>query len=657
DEQAVFQTGSETLVIAEAWLCSLPELQMVHTPFQKDSSELVEQTAFNAKLKQIRRNEDKIGSNAYVRICVPGNHMTLQPGDLVEVLGKAHKISSPGNPGQFDQRFHMQTQGLVAVIQVESDEGITLVSRREKYPVKRLLGKIRNQLKDKFTRWIPEENCSLACAMVLGLRSDLDSEVKDQFRETGTIHILAISGMHIGLVTSMLFFVLKMLLVPRRIVCILAMLFAIGYTALTGGQPPAVRAALFLCVVFTGILLGYHILPINALAITAMGILFINPLRLYDVGANLSFLAVGAFLWIPPIRVKNDSVKEGSAYSWLTTLGEMMIFSESRKKYGKDFLISAWSFVVQLFKFNIFIWLVLTPLMLKVANLVTPVAVLINPILWAPLWFATFLSFMLAGCNGHLAFLQPLIGILTGFFYGLMTDCIALAHQCPFGFFYVPSPPDWWLVCFYLPLVVWTLFPDMRPSRRTIFYFICLWSCVGLGQSYYHKMVAKQQETLEIITFSVGHGSASLASFPDGRNVLYDCGSFSSPQTAGYVISKYILNRGQRHLDLLILSHPDSDHYNTVEFLLEQINVRAVAVPRGMFLKQDENLQRLEHILREKQIPVREMIQGNSFDYVGFPELTILHPDDTLPNTKMKANERMNSNAMSLVVMLDYLNR
>ncbi|MDD3586045.1 MAG: ComEC/Rec2 family competence protein [Thermoguttaceae bacterium] len=657
DEQAVFQTGNEAFVIAEAWLTSLPELQKVHSVFQPKSDELVVQTAFNVKLKHLRRNEKWDDSSAHVRVCVPGDHTALQPGDLVKILGKASRIVEPGNPGQFDQRFYMQTQGLVAVIQAESAEGLTLVSPCEKYPVVRLLGKLRSQLKDKFVRWIPEENCPLACAMVLGLRNDLDSEAKDLFRETGTIHILAISGMHIGLVTSILFFVLKMLLIPRRIVCVLAMLFAIGYAAMTGGQPPAVRAALFLCVIFTGIFLGRHVSPINGLAITAMGILLYNPLRLFDVGAHLSFLAVGAFLWIPPVRKKSDSVKEDSAYSWLVTFGETMDSSENRKKYCKDFLMSVWSFTVQLFKFNIFIWAVLAPLILKVSNLVTPIAVLINPILWIPLWFATFLSFLLALCNGYLSFLQPPIGILTGFFYELMVDCIALAHRCPLGFFYVPSPPDWWLIGLYFPLVFWTLFPDTRPSRRTILFFICLWSCVGPGQYYLSKMIAKHKESLEIITFSVGHGNASLASFPDGRNVLYDCGSFSSPHSAGYVISKYILNRGQRHLDLLILSHPDSDHYNTVEFLLEQINVRAVVVPRGMFFKQDENVRRLERVLREKKIPVHEMTQSDSLDLPGFPELTILHPDTSSSLANTRVRERMNSNAMSLVVRLNYLNR
>lgn len=657
DEQMVFQSGDETLVIAEAWLCSMSELRLVHTPFQNTVDELVEQTVFNAQLKQLRRDDSWIDCHARVRVAVSGNHTALRPGDRVRLWGKARKITGPGNPGQFDQRRNMQTQGIVALIRIENPDGVALVCSNECFRVKRCLERMRSLLQGRFSRWIPEENRALACAMVLGLRNDLDPEVKDMFRRTGTMHILAISGMHIGLITTLLFFVLKLLLVPRRVVCVLVIVFVIVYTAMTGGQPPAVRAALFLCVVFMGILLGYPVSPVNTLALTALGILLLNPFRLFDVGAHLSFIAVGSFLWIPSIKNQLNPARKDSSDTRSSSRTHADMSPKAKRKRNANYSSLPVRKIVELFRYNFFVWLVLTPLMFQVGNIVTPVAIVINPIVWPALWSAVFFSFLLVGCSGILSFLQPLVGTLTGFFYGLVADWIAIAHSCPLGYFYVPSPPGWWLAGFYLPLAFWTLFPGLCPSKRKVVYFILFWICFGLCCSFLHTASVKRNKTLEVVTFSVGHGNAILTSFPDKRNVLYDCGSFSSPRVAGETVAKYILNGGKRHVDLLILSHPDTDHFNAVEFLLETIDIQAVAVPSGMFLKQDEHVRHLENILRKKRIPVREMIQGESLDFAGFPELSVLHPPRIPEYKRSGSMEKVNSNAMSLVVMLRYLER
>ena len=131
---------------------------------------------------------------------------------------------------------------------------------------------------------------------LLGDRYNIPRHINELFQMAGVVHILAISGFNVGIVAYATFLFLKMFPLGRRWHYILTILLLIAYAVLTGGQPPVVRATIMAAVFLAGFILEREPESINTLACAALLILFVNPVNLFDVGFQLSFVSVLAII-------------------------------------------------------------------------------------------------------------------------------------------------------------------------------------------------------------------------------------------------------------------------------------------------------------------------------------------------------------------------
>ncbi|PIQ89903.1 MAG: competence protein ComEC, partial [Candidatus Omnitrophica bacterium CG11_big_fil_rev_8_21_14_0_20_42_13] len=163
-------------------------------------------------------------------------------------------------------------------------------------------------------------------AMLLGDRTGLSSDVRQAFIQTGTAHILAISGMHIGIIAFIFLVFLKAVRIPKRVRYVIAVFFLIFYCLLTGARPSVTRAVIMAIVVLAGLLLEREVNIYNSLGLSALVILAYNPYQLSDIGFQLSFISVLSIVYLSPriekllhchhIIVKSFSV---SLSAWLGT--------------------------------------------------------------------------------------------------------------------------------------------------------------------------------------------------------------------------------------------------------------------------------------------------------------------------------------------------
>jgi competence protein ComEC len=485
------------------------------------------------------------------------------------------------------------------------------------------------------------ETAPIATAMILGIRDEIDDETYSQLIETGIVHILAISGLHIGLVAGAVGFFLIQFGVPRRWLAIGLACSVLIYLFLSDGRPPVVRATVLVLTASLALFLNRRVVSANSLAFTAIVVLLINPCELFQFGAQLSFLGTGVFLWLPTVQLTADGdAKSRGAYFWL------------------------WRKIVnglaRVLLFNLLIWFTLVPLLMDRMHLFTPIVMLLNPLLWLPMTVAILSGFfmMFAGAIDTITALvalpplAPVFGMVADTSFGTLLTMSDLAHRIPYGHFWVAGQPFWWLLAFYVPLIFWTLVPQLRLPRRWFIVFLMSLVIAGFAYDFARGVLRKRNERLTVEITSIGHGLGILIIAPDSTTTIYDAGSLTMPERAADVMSRRLWAYGKRRIDRLILSHPDSDHYNASFDLLERFTVGEVFVPPGMFEKNVEGIAVLKQTIEAKKIPVQTVHHGNNID--GTPAIQVFHPPRPNDDGSPPYEPDTESNALSLVVMFEH---
>lgn len=204
----------------------------------------------------------------------------------------------------FNYAEYLENQNIFGIINA-SEKSITLLSHNYKSNLLlRYVYLIREKLKDRFLEKMPLESGAFLRAILLGDRSELPRHIQESFRNSGTMHILAISGLHVGIVASVIILLLKLLRFPREAYYFGTIIFLMFLSVLTGGNPPVVRATVMITVFLIGMLLGRSVDVYNSIGVAGLFILVRSPKDIFDVGFQLSFLAVLSMLYFVPKFMK-----------------------------------------------------------------------------------------------------------------------------------------------------------------------------------------------------------------------------------------------------------------------------------------------------------------------------------------------------------------
>ncbi len=473
----------------------------------------------------------------------------------------------------------------------------------------------------------------LASAVLLGLREEVTADETEAFMETGLIHILSLAGMHVAFLSGTLFFLVRSLPLPRWVVVLIVVGVTIFYTVLTGAEPPAVRATALLAIVSIGWCLGRRRLLFNSLAAAGLVVLVLNPCDLFRVGTQLTFICVAAFMWFSSRasyrRRELDPLKR--------------LIEESRPRAVRAaHRVGAWLW--EMTALGAAIWLLAAPLVMARFHLISPIALVVNTLVWLVMIAALWSGLGLLVCGVVFPPLAPVLAWSCDKSLALLEWGVEAARSCPGSYFWVPGPSDWWLVGFYGALGLWAAIPRIRPPRRWCLALAALWSAAGMAPN-----AIGHHGRLECTFLSVDHGCATLLELPTGAKMLYDAGRLSSPDASTQAIAGALWSKGITHLDAVVLSHADADHFNALPGLLDRFSVGVVYVSPVMFDDRTETLDALEAAIRRAKVPIRQISAGDQLR--GGPECTIevIHP----PRKGVAGSE----NANSIVLAVEYQGR
>ena len=267
--------------------------------------------------------------------------LLLNPGDQILITATIKPIKNLGNPDDFDYKRFMDGKGFSGTAFVPSknwvDTGVR--NRSVKTEALRARAAILNQYK---TFGLNPDEYAFLSALTLGYKADLSNELKDAFRASGTSHILAVSGLHVGIVYLIILSVFSFLgKRGKRFVLkqILILLFLWGYVFITGMPVSVIRAAIMLSLFCVGSLFHKKGFTYNTLAVAAFLILIANPFYLFNVGFQLSFASVFSILFFQP-KISNLYVPKLkiSRYVWslltVTTAAQLGVFPFSLYYFG-----------------------------------------------------------------------------------------------------------------------------------------------------------------------------------------------------------------------------------------------------------------------------------------------------------------------------------
>ena len=227
---------------------------------------------------------------------------TLKPGDQVIVNTKINPFKNLGNPDEFDYKAYMEGKGFSGTAYIDSFRWIKTGQRSFSFKTEALL--VRSHILDIYkTFGLDHDEFAFLSALTLGYKADLSNDLKQAFRASGTSHVLAVSGLHVGIVYIIILSLFSFLGRRKKMFVIkqvLVLLFLWGYVFITGMPVSVIRAAFMLSLVCIGNMFNRKGFSYNTLFAAAFFILIANPFYLFDVGFQLSFISVFSILFFQP---------------------------------------------------------------------------------------------------------------------------------------------------------------------------------------------------------------------------------------------------------------------------------------------------------------------------------------------------------------------
>ncbi len=532
-------------------------------------------------------------------------------GSRLHFRGDLQPPPRPRNPNQFDYAAFLARRGIHSQIFVSEILHHDPEGDPSFWVHRQIL------MRSSIDRLYSETNAGLARAIILGDRSDLDPELRTGFSRAGLAHLMAVSGMHVGFILLPVWFVLpwfRRTPALRLTGLLLGGALLLFYAGVTGFSVSVSRASLMAFFMMLARLFHKPGTSMNILGAAALLLLLRDPLMLFDVGFQLSFLAVIIILTTLP----------GTRY--------MLPPNHRYRKTGALFQFVMVSVLVQGG---------LYPLLIHYFNEFSIAGPLSNTI---AVPFVQFMFLWTILCLG-ISFVHPVAAeianipgdlILTG-----LTGYVARVGSHPASWIEGTLPGRWLYGAWFFgtALLAGLRMPALRFKMAG-----GLLICLVMLQSV-HLYGKLRTPVLEVTFFDVGQGDAVLLQTPGGNHYLYDVGAWSpGSDSAERTILPELKAMGIRRLDGVILSHPHADHIGGIVSLMHHIPIDTIyqsPVPYDTRL-----YHRYMSLAVEMGIPVRLLATGDVIDTDRSMPILVL-----APSAGIRASD---PNNQSVVLMVMY---
>ena len=483
------------------------------------------------------------------------NLSKIRIADKLELKGKLRNPSYAKNPSQFDYSNYLKNHDTFSTFYVNQGNW-KIISEPDNVYGKFLqkLNDKRGQILDIHRKYIKSPNIEVLGGIVFGDDAiNPPEDVKNSFINSGLLHILAASGMNVSIIFGIWFFIGIKLRLDFRLVVVVGAILVGFYTLMTGMGPSVLRAALMIEFVLFGKLINRNADSIALVFFVAFLMLLYNPAMINDVGFQLSFVVTFALMfYCPPLLEKMDNkIVEFFA-------GAVLI----------PFVAQLFAAPIQMFYFNTF-----ATYSIFANFVITPFIMIISFLGFA----ASIIAMLPLGLAAEK--ICMFFDIILNPFVGMLVEISRWFAQLPGSLLYTIHPSHFQLILYYAILIgIGFLIRNYFRNKK----FIILISIMLLlfGVSF----VKINNQTCEVIIFDVGNADSFLIKSPDKKYIMIDTAhgrlenSKSSFSQADAIMGKYLRDNGIKCLDLLILTHFDSDHSGGAVDIMRNVKVKKLVL-------------------------------------------------------------------------------
>ena len=530
-------------------------------------------------------------------------------GDHITVSCVLNDFMEPSTQGLFNFKEYMNRHDVYAMGYLNSKRNVLQFEKHDVF-FDDVLG-LKHRIEKYFYSNMKEQDASLLLAMLFGQKTRLSEQQKDKFIRCGIMHIFAVSGLHVGLAITLIFFTLRLLRCNNKLSSILTILFIVLYMTLTGFRPSVMRAGIVGICYLVSRMIKREGNSLNLLSFAAFALLAYDPRLLGTAGFQLSFVAVLGILLITPKIKKILNIPS---------------------RYLSDFIAAALA-----------VQIALLPLTVYYFNVMSLAGYLSN-IIVIPLVFLIIYTSIFSLMTG---FLIPFAGALFNSFNSLLLMAIMWTSDFFSSFrlsaIYFPDLPIFAIVLYYSAILLFVYFENKKPGneRQTAQRFLLLFGTIIIILATTVFVVGTSSE-LEISFLDVSQGDSALIQFPDGKTMLVDGGPGKNGK---YVILPLLKEKGINRIDCMVLTHPDYDHLSGLVNVVESIDV-GLCIYNGAE-HNSATYRKFLDLIDQKRIPIREVRRDDRLLNFGNTSIYVLHPDE-------EHFSRYSSNDKSVVFRLTY---
>lgn len=569
------------------------KLTIIGTVLDKEYYSNQEKISLKVEVSQIEREDYNIKTQGLILVNTYLGDCPYEYGDVLKIKGRLEKPIGQKNFGEFDYELYLAREKVFTYLNIWQEKDIQKIGENDSNFLVSFSLSARDKIKEITKQTLPQPYSYLLIGMLLGEKNFIPPHLKEVFTEAGIMHILAVSGLHVGIIAMALLALLSMLNLPKKLKLLTLILILIMYASITGFRPSVLRATIMFLLLIGGKLINRSRNLNISLFFAGFLILLLNPLILYDAGFLLSFIVTFFIINLSPIFQELFSkivawIKNPLAVSTAAWIG---IFPLSAYFFTKVSIISIVS--------NILI----IPL--------TVVAVILGFVTF----FIGMASISLAGIVANINYLV----------LSLITLIAKSFSSLPFAFVYVAQPSIlviilYYLMVFFIIELFYIKILSQKIKKKAALIVLSITLLIISVQIFYPT------DNLKVNFINVGEGDCILIEAPNKINILIDGGG--TPQgdfdVGSKIVVPYLRRKGINEIDLLILTHPHLDHLEGLLPVLKEFKVGMV-LDSGL-LCDISAYKEFISLIQKKSIPYHKAKAGDNFVFSNNLEIFLLNP-------------------------------
>jgi competence protein ComEC len=479
-------------------------------------------------------------------------------GDFIQLNGKLEALPHRRNPGEFDYGQYLKIHGIDASfisfgfenIQSETNKDADFYKSKIIYPVKNYSVKVIDKL-------IGGEEGEFLKGLVLGERSNISKETKEDFTNAGVSHIIAVSGLNVAYVIIIIGGLLLLLPVKPTYKIFITIACLIFYMNLTGNVPSIIRATIMASVFLLSQVFERKTISYNIIAVSAVVILLIDPRQLFDAGFILSYSAIISIVYFYPklnslvaatgLYLKLNS--ENSLHKGIKTVLALILGTLAAQ-------IGTIPITALMFKKISVVSLLTNVVAIPLSNIALAIGFIVILFSTFSMWIAQV--FALAG-SFLLYWLLKFISFSSHFDFSIIETYWA----------------DWLLTAIYYS-VIFVLFTSKKENIKPRIAIAVLL----IANFLVLRAVLNENNKVTLAYLDVGNSSTCLISSPNGVNVMVNAGTSSVKYTsAERNVIPYLKGREVKELDLLIITSLSKDEFRNLIYFVKNYHIKKILVP------------------------------------------------------------------------------